>query len=281
MDKEIRGLDTAEWSSDSLELFLADIGRYKLLTAAETVSLAKRIEQGDKRAKQQMIACNLRLVVSIAKNYRGMGVPFLDLIQEGTLGLHRAVEKFDRRRGYRFSTYATWWIRQAVLRSITNQARTIRLPVHIINRQLNLGRMAQRLKAELGRNPTKEELAEAVKLPLHFVEEALYAAKVSVSLSELISDEEESHLIDRLTDPGAIDVVDGVAKVIREESVREALKALPERERYVIEMRYGLGGKKETLEEVGRTLKVTRERVRQIEVRALDRMAIFLGPQNE
>ncbi|MET0608356.1 MAG: sigma-70 family RNA polymerase sigma factor, partial [Gaiellaceae bacterium] len=169
-------------AADSLQLFLADIGRHKLLTAAEEVMLAKAIERGDLTAKRRMIESNLRLVVSIAKGYRGLGVPFLDLIQEGPLGLNRAVEKFDWRRGYKFSTYATWWIRQSVQRAVANHARTIRVPVHVVERQQKLGRAARRLEVELGREATKEELAEATGLPVQHVDEALGAAQASVSL---------------------------------------------------------------------------------------------------
>ncbi|HEY4414023.1 MAG TPA: sigma-70 family RNA polymerase sigma factor, partial [Gaiellaceae bacterium] len=171
-------------AADSLQLFLADVGRHKLLTAAEEVMLAKRIERGDPTAKRRMIESNLRLVVSIAKGYRGLGVPFLDLIQEGTLGLNRAVEKFDWRRGYKFSTYATWWIRQSVQRAVANHARTIRVPVHVVERQQKLSRAARRLEVELGREPTKDELAEATGLPMQHVDEALGAAHASVSLNQ-------------------------------------------------------------------------------------------------
>src|SRR5260221_5281450 len=173
----------ASGAADSLQLFLADVGRHKLLTAAEEVMLAKRIERGDPTAKRRMIESNLRLVVSIAKGYRGLGVPFLDLIQEGTLGLNRAVEKFDWRRGYKFSTYATWWIRQSVQRAVANHARTIRVPVHVVERQQKLSRASRRLEVELGREPTKEELAEATGLPIQHVDEALGAAQASVSLN--------------------------------------------------------------------------------------------------
>ncbi|MFL5959301.1 MAG: RNA polymerase sigma factor RpoD/SigA, partial [Gaiellaceae bacterium] len=183
-------------SADSLQLFLADVGRHKLLTAAEEVMLAKRIERGDVSAKRHMIESNLRLVVSIAKGYRGLGVPFLDLIQEGTLGLNRAVEKFDWRRGYKFSTYATWWIRQSVQRAVANHARTIRVPVHVVERQQKLSRAARRLEVELGREATKEELAEATGLPMQHVDEALGAANASVSLNQTVGAEDEGELGD-------------------------------------------------------------------------------------
>ena len=176
--------DAPTGAADSLQLFLADVGRHKLLTAADEVALAKRIERGDPVAKRRMIESNLRLVVSIAKGYRGLGVPFLDLIQEGTLGLNRAVEKFDWRRGFKFSTYATWWIRQSVQRAVANHARTIRVPVHVVERQQKLSRAARRLEVELGREATKEELAEATGLPIQHVDEALGAAHASVSLNQ-------------------------------------------------------------------------------------------------
>ena len=187
-------------SADSLQLFLADVGRHKLLTAAEEVTLAKAIERGDPVAKRRMIESNLRLVVSIAKGYRGLGVPFLDLIQEGTLGLNRAVEKFDWRRGYKFSTYATWWIRQSVQRAVANHARTIRVPVHVVERQQKLSRAARRLEVELGREATKDELAEATGLPIQHVDEALGAAQASVSLNQTVGADDEGELGDLFAD---------------------------------------------------------------------------------
>ena len=187
-------------SADSLQLFLADVGKHKLLTAADEVTLAKRIERGDPVAKRHMIESNLRLVVSIAKGYRGLGVPFLDLIQEGTLGLNRAVEKFDWRRGFKFSTYATWWIRQSVQRAVANHARTIRVPVHVVERQQKLSRAARRLEVELGREATKEELAEATGLPIQHVDEALGAASASVSLNQTVGADDEGELGDLFAD---------------------------------------------------------------------------------
>src|SRR2546425_5907556 len=195
-------------SADSLQLFLADVGRHKLLTAAEEVTLAKAIERGDPVAKRRMIESNLRLVVSIAKGYRGLGVPFLDLIQEGTLGLNRAVEKFDWRRGYKFSTYATWWIRQSVQRAVANHARTIRVPVHVVERQQKLGRAARRLEVELGREATKDELAEATGLPIQHVDEALGAAQASVSLNQTVGADDEGELGDLFADRQAPDPFD-------------------------------------------------------------------------
>jgi RNA polymerase primary sigma factor len=260
-------------AGDSLQLFLADVGRHKLLTASEEVTLAKRIEKGDLIAKRKMIESNLRLVVSIAKGYRGLGVPFLDLIQEGTLGLNRAVEKFDWRRGFKFSTYATWWIRQSVQRAVANNARTIRVPVHVVERQQKLGRAARRLEVELGRDATKEELAEATGLPIQHVDEALGAAQASVSLNQSVGADEEGELGDLFADREAIDPFDEAEESLRKQGVRKALDALPERERRILELRFGFEGDPWTLEAIGHELGLTRERVRQLEGQALQRLA--------
>jgi RNA polymerase primary sigma factor len=260
-------------AADSLQLFLADIGRHKLLTAAEEVMLAKGIERGDLTAKRRMIESNLRLVVSIAKGYRGLGVPFLDLIQEGTLGLNRAVEKFDWRRGYKFSTYATWWIRQSVQRAVANHARTIRVPVHVVERQQKLGRAARRLEVELGREATKEELAEATGLPLQHVDEALGAAQASVSLNQTVGADDEGELGDLFADREAADPFEEAEESLRRQGVRRALDALPERERRILELRFGFEGEPWTLEAIGHELDLTRERVRQLEGQALARLA--------
>jgi RNA polymerase primary sigma factor len=260
-------------AADSLQLFLADIGRHKLLTAAEEVMLAKAIERGDVTAKRRMIECNLRLVVSIAKGYRGLGVPFLDLIQEGTLGLNRAVEKFDWRRGYKFSTYATWWIRQSVQRAVANHARTIRVPVHVVERQQKLGRAARRLEVELGREATKQELAEATGLPIQHVDEALGAAQASVSLNQTVGADDEGELGDLFADREAADPFDEAEESLRRQGVRRALDALPERERRILELRFGFEGEPWTLEAIGHELDLTRERVRQLEGQALARLA--------
>jgi RNA polymerase primary sigma factor len=260
-------------SADSLQLFLADIGRHKLLTAAEEVTLAKAIERGDVTAKRRMIESNLRLVVSIAKGYRGLGVPFLDLIQEGTLGLNRAVEKFDWRRGYKFSTYATWWIRQSVQRAVANHARTIRVPVHVVERQQKLGRAARRLEVELGREATKQELADATGLPLQHVDEALGAAQASVSLNQTVGADDEGELGDLFADREAPDPFDEAEESLRKQGVRRALDALPERERRILELRFGFEGEPWTLEAIGHELDLTRERVRQLESQALARLA--------
>jgi RNA polymerase primary sigma factor len=260
-------------AGDSLQLFLADVGRHKLLTASEEVMLAKRIEKGDMRAKRRMIESNLRLVVSIAKGYRGLGVPFLDLIQEGTLGLNRAVEKFDWRRGFKFSTYATWWIRQSVQRAVANNARTIRVPVHVVERQQKLGRAARRLEVELGRDATKEELADATGLPVQHVDEALSAAQASVSLNQSVGADDEGELGDLFADREAPDPFDEAEESLRKQGVRRALDALPERERRILELRFGFEGDPWTLEAIGHELGLTRERVRQLEGQALARLA--------
>ena len=260
-------------AGDSLQLFLADVGRHKLLTASEEVTLAKRIEKGDLIAKRKMIESNLRLVVSIAKGYRGLGVPFLDLIQEGTLGLNRAVEKFDWRRGFKFSTYATWWIRQSVQRAVANNARTIRVPVHVVERQQKLGRAARRLEVELGREATKEELAHATGLPIQHVEEALGAAQASVSLNQAVGADDEGELGDLFADREAADPFDEAEESLRKQGVRRALDALPERERRILELRFGFEGDPWTLESIGHELGLTRERVRQLEGQALQRLS--------
>jgi RNA polymerase primary sigma factor len=260
-------------SADSLQLFLADVGRHKLLTAADEVALAKRIERGDLTAKRHMIESNLRLVVSIAKGYRGLGVPFLDLIQEGTLGLNRAVEKFDWRRGFKFSTYATWWIRQSVQRAVANHARTIRVPVHVVERQQKLSRAARRLEVELGREATKDELAEATGLPMQHVDEALGAAHASVSLNQTVGADDEGELGDLFADREAADPFDEAEESLRKQGVRRALDALPERERRILELRFGFEGEPWTLEAIGHELDLTRERVRQLEAQALARLA--------
>jgi RNA polymerase primary sigma factor len=263
----------ATGAADSLQLFLADVGRHKLLNAAEEVQLAKQIERGDLVAKRRMIESNLRLVVSIAKGYRGLGVPFLDLIQEGTLGLNRAVEKFDWRRGFKFSTYATWWIRQSVQRAVANHARTIRVPVHVVERQQKLSRAARRLEVELGREATKEELAEATGLPIQHVDEALGAAHASVSLNQTVGADDEGELGDLFADREAADPFDEAEESLRRQGVRKALDALPERERRILELRFGFEGEPWTLEAIGHELDLTRERVRQLEAQALSRLA--------
>jgi RNA polymerase primary sigma factor len=263
---------------DSLQLFLTEAGRRKLLTAAEEIRLAKLIECGDPVAKRTMIESNLRLVISIAKGYRGLGVPFLDLIQEGSLGLNRAVEKFDWRRGFKFSTYATWWIRQAVQRAVANHARTIRVPVHVVERQLLLSRTTARLELQLGREPTIEELAEKTGLLIQHVEEALGAAHASVSLNQPLADD-EGELGDLLPDGEGIDPAEQAESSIRDDRVREALERLPTRQRQIVELRFGLGlrGEELTLEAIGDVLQLTRERVRQLVDQALRRLELELA----
>jgi RNA polymerase primary sigma factor len=257
---------------DSLRLFLTQIGRRRLLTAADEVALAKRIERGDRRAKERMIESNLRLVVSVAKNYRGRGVPFLDLIQEGAVGLNRAVEKFDWRRGHKFSTYATWWIRQSVQRALANHADTIRIPTHVVERRYKLGQTARRLELELGREATAAELAEATGLRLQHVRQALDAARASVSLNQAAGIEEDAELGDLFADPDAVDPLEQAEETVRRQEVRRALAMLPDRERRILELRFGFQGRPLTLEAIGAELSLTRERVRQLEAQAIARM---------
>ena len=262
-------------SADSLQLFLADVGRHKLLTAAEEVTLAKAIERGDPVAKRRMIESNLRLVVSIAKGYRGLGVPFLDLIQEGTLGLNRAVEKFDWRRGYKFSTYATWWIRQAVQRGVANKSRTIRIPVHILERETKIARAERELVAELERQPTDEEISKRSKLPIKQVREVRKAARAVTSLDKPLGDDSDSSLGD-IVATHEHDFEEELHVGLTEETLRRAIAELPEREQDVLKLRYGMNGDEDpkSLDEIGRRLGLTRERVRQIEAQALRRLAV-------
>jgi RNA polymerase primary sigma factor len=264
---------TVEPSLDSLRLYLRSIGRVDLLTADEEVSLAKRIERGDMHAKQQMIEANLRLVVSIAKGYLGRGLSFLDLIQEGSLGLIRAVEKFDYRRGYKFSTYATWWIRQAVTRAIADKARTIRIPVHMVEKLNKVVHVERQLVQDFGREPTPEEIAVELEWTAREVKDILRIAQLPISLEKPIGEEEDSELGDFVEDETAESPFELASENLRRENVRAALEALPPREREVIEMRYGLTGQKaRTLEEVGRAFGVTRERIRQIENNTLKKL---------
>jgi RNA polymerase primary sigma factor len=264
---------TVETTTDALQLFLRDAGRHPLLTAAQEVELAKRIERGDAQAKQTMIQSNLRLVVSIAKNYRNQGLPFLDLIQEGTLGLIRAVEKFDWRRGYKFSTYATWWIRQAVARALADKARTIRMPVHIVERMQKLNRAERTLWTQLGREPTLEEIAEEANLPIAQAHEVKAAARASTSLDQPVGETEDAVFGDFVAGEGPLPD-EQVEVSLRCQALGEALAALSERERRVLVLRYGLDdAEPKTLEEIGRRLGLTRERVRQIETEALKRLA--------
>jgi RNA polymerase primary sigma factor len=264
---------TVEPSLDSLRLYLRSIGRVPLLTAEEEVSLAKRIERGDMEAKTHMVEANLRLVVSIAKGYLGRGLTFLDLIQEGSLGLIRAVEKFDYRRGYKFSTYATWWIRQAVTRAIADKGRTIRIPVHMVEKLNKVVHVERQLVQSLGREPTPEEIATELECTTREVREILRMAQQPISLEKPIGDEEEAELGDFVEDHGAESPFERASENLRRENVHRALAALPRREREVIEMRFGLTGQRpQTLEEVGRAFNVTRERIRQIENHTLKKL---------
>jgi RNA polymerase primary sigma factor len=261
-----------ETTTDALQLFLREAGRHPLLTAAQEVALAKQIERGDAAAKQRMIQSNLRLVVSIAKNYRNQGLPFLDLIQEGTLGLIRAVEKFDWRKGFKFSTYATWWIRQSVARALADKARMIRMPVHIVERLHKLNRAERHLWTELGREPTLEEVALEANLSIEQAREVRSAPRAT-SLDVPVGDDDDAVLGDFVS--GDDPLPDELVEVsLRSEIIAEALRSLPKRHRDVIVLRYGLDeADPRTLEEIGRRLGITRERVRQIEVEALNRLA--------
>jgi RNA polymerase primary sigma factor len=265
---------TVEPSLDPLRLYLREIGKVPLLTADQEVSLAKQVERGDMAAKRQMIEANLRLVVSIAKPHVGRGLSFLDLIQEGSFGLIRAVEKFDYRKGFKFSTYATWWIRQAVTRAIADKARTIRIPVHMSERMNKVGQVERQLVQRLGREPRPDEIAEELELTTEQVREILRMAQLPVSLEKPIGEREDLKLGDLVQDELAESPLDATSVSLRRENVNHALCALPERERRVIELRFGLhGGQPRTLDEVGRTFGVTRERIRQIENSTLKTLA--------
>jgi RNA polymerase primary sigma factor len=268
-----RNGELAAATTDALQLFLNEIRRYPLLTAAEEVELAKRIEQGDLEAKERMTNSNLRLVVSIAKKYQGQELSLLDLIQEGIFGLIRATEKFDWRKGYKFSTYATFWIRQAIQRGLANKARTIRIPVHIGQRERKIARVERELAASLGREATDEEIARAAELPLAQVEEVRDAARTVTSLDRPIGDEGEAALGD-LLQGGAPPVDEEVELSLSEELLRRTIEELPEPERDVIRLRYGINGDDpQPLRETGRRLGLSAERVRQLESRALKRLA--------
>ncbi len=269
-----------EVSTDALQLFLKDIGKVELLTAAQEVELAKRIERGDHGAKQEMVEANLRLVVSIAKKYRNQGLPFLDLIQEGTIGLVRAAEKFDYRKGFKFSTYATWWIRQAVARALADKARTIRMPVHVVEKLNKIVRSERKLRAELGREPLSFEIAKDLDLTADEVEQIRRSAQTPVSLEKPVGEDDESEFGHFLTDEN-LPLPDEAAEVsLRKETLRKVLGALSPRERQVLELRYGLDGQQpRTLDEVGRTFNVTRERIRQIENQSLKKLRALADSQ--
>jgi RNA polymerase primary sigma factor len=273
VEEEPLDLDAPDVSTDALQLFLKDIGKVDLLTASQEVELAKKIERGDHYAKQCMVEANLRLVVSIAKRYRNQGLPFLDLIQEGTIGLVRAAEKFDYRKGFKFSTYATWWIRQAVARALADKSRTIRMPVHVVEKLNKIVRSERKLRAELGREPTAIEIGKDLDLTGEEVEHIRRSAQTPVSLEKPVGDEDVSEFGHFLTD-ATLPLPDEEADItMRKETLRKILGTLSSRERQVLELRYGLDGQHpRTLDEVGRTFNVTRERIRQIENQSLKKL---------
>jgi RNA polymerase primary sigma factor len=258
---------------DPVRMYLKEIGKVPLLSAEEEIELAKRMELGDQESKKRLAEANLRLVVSIAKRYVGRGMLFLDLIQEGNLGLIKAVEKFDYRKGYKFSTYATWWIRQAITRAIADQARTIRIPVHMVETINKLIRVSRQLLQELGREPTPEEIAEEMNMPVERVREILKISQEPVSLETPIGEEEDSHLGDFIQDDNVPVPADAAAFTLLKEQLQEVLGTLTEREQKVLTLRFGLeDGRARTLEEVGKEFNVTRERIRQIEAKALRKL---------
>jgi RNA polymerase primary sigma factor len=265
-------VDPQRAPADSLQLFLKDIGKVDLLTAAQEVELAKRIERGDHRAKQEMVEGNLRLVVSIAKRYRNQGLPFLDLIQEGTIGLVRAAEKFDHRKGFKFSTYATWWIRQAVARALADKGRTIRMPVHVVEKLNKIMRTERKLRAERGREPSSLEIAHELDLPIDQVDRIRRSAETPVSLEKPVGDE-ESELGHLITDESQLLPEESFELTRRNEALGRILATLPIRQREILELRYGLSGEKPlTLDELGRRFNVTRERIRQLEYQSLQKL---------
>ncbi len=270
-----------EITTDSLQLFLKDIGKFELLTAQQEVDLAMAIERGELPAKKKMIESNLRLVISIAKNYRNQGLPFLDLIQEGTLGLVRAAEKFDFRKGFKFSTYATWWIRQAIARGLADKARTIRMPVHVVEKLNKISRVERRLQHEMGREPTIKEISEESGIDVAEVDAIKHMAQAPVSLEKPVGEEEESQFGEFIADEQAPSPYEQATNVLAKEALHEALENLGYRERRVLEMRYGLGGERaRTLDEVGKAFNVTRERVRQIENQSLRKLQSLAETQS-
>ncbi|HEU5005049.1 MAG TPA: sigma-70 family RNA polymerase sigma factor [Candidatus Saccharimonadales bacterium] len=259
-------------SLDSLQLFLREVGKHPLLTADQEVTLAKRIERGDAAAKEKMVESNLRLVVSIAKRYRNQGLPFLDLIQEGCIGLNRATEKFDWRKGFKFSTYATWWIRQAVARALADKARTIRIPVHMVEKLNKVVKAERDLVVELGREPTNEEIADKAVLSVQDVEEVKSLVRASVSLNMTVGEEDDAELGDMIENDSEPPVEETVHEDIRRERIRELVDSLPYMERKVISARYGFEGEPQTLDEIGRSWGMARERIRKIERDALNHL---------
>jgi RNA polymerase primary sigma factor len=272
-EAELRLQPEAVGPIDSVTVFMNEIGKHDLLTAAEEVELAKKIERGDRRAKERMINSNLRLVVSIAKRYRGRGVSFGDLIQEGVIGLNRAVEKFDWRKGFKFSTYATWWIRQACQRAISNQSRTIRVPAHVHERRAKLARVGRQFEVEHGREATIDELAELSGYENQHVEEALGAVEASVSLNQSVGEDGDGELGDLFPDPDAVDPAEEAGEAVRRSTVRVALQTIPEDERRILELRFGFEGEQQSLDAIAREIGLSRERVRQLEQRALLQLA--------
>ena len=260
-------------TEDPVRMYLKEIGNVPLLSTEEEIELAKRVEEGDEAAKKKLTEANLRLVVSIAKKYVGRGMPFLDLIQEGNMGLMKAVDKFDYSKGYKFSTYATWWIRQAITRGIADTGRTIRVPVHMVETINKTLRMTRTLLQELGREPTPEEVADRLNVPVSRVREVLKISRDPVSLDTPIGEEDDSHLGDFIEDDSALSPADSAAFSMLREELNTALESLTDRERQVVELRFGLrDGRARTLEEVGREFNVTRERIRQIEAKALRKL---------
>jgi RNA polymerase primary sigma factor len=273
--------DEETWSSpDAMRLHLQSIGKVPLLTASQEVVLAKRIERGDTRAKEQMVEANLRLVVSIAKRYSGRGLPLEDLVQEGSLGLIRAVEKFDWRKGYKFSTYATWWIRQSITRGLADKGRTIRIPAHVVERMNKMAWTERRLSQDLGRDPEPEELADALEWSLKELQEVRAVVRQPVSLDTPVGGREEGSFGDLIEDVKTLSPFDQTAGSIRTESLRKAVQSLPGKERMMLVLRYGLGGAEPmTLEEVGVRFGVTRERVRQVETHVLRKLETLTNAQ--
>jgi RNA polymerase primary sigma factor len=264
-------------STDAMTLLMNSVGRYPLLTAAEEVALAKRVERGDREAKERMINSNLRLVISIAKRYQNRNLPLGDLFQEGVIGLNRAVEKFDWRRGFKFSTYATWWIRQACQRAVSGQSDTIRIPTHVHERRVKLGGASARLEPKLGRAPTREELAAETGLSLRHVDEALDIAEAPVSLNRPIGSEEDGEFGDLFADTEALDPAAEATDSLRRLAIRRAVAQLPERERRILELRFGFDAEPASLEAIGKELGITRERVRQLEAEAFRRLSSTLA----